>query len=149
MALFGLFKEKAKPPPPALTGTLDPKWERNARGSFNNLLDLEPDDVGIVGAGGVYVIWHGGIQPEWVFIGETADLGQAIDDAANNDEIAEYDVRGRLFVTWSPVIEEYRPGVVLYLTKMLKPVVDNPDAATEESDELTPVSVLTPGATAG
>lgn len=141
MALFGGTKA------PSLPGgaPIDPKWVRAPNGAFHQLLDLDPDDAGIRGLGGVYVVWHGGIRPQWLFVGESPSLGRAIDAAADDPDITQYRMNGGLFVSWSNVKEEFRRGVVLYLIRALKPLVPNPRAPTEESEYTKPIPVLVPG----
>ena len=142
MALFGGSKA-----PPSLSGgaPIDPKWARSPSGAFYQLLDLDPDEVGLRGTGGVYVVWHGGIRPQWLYVGESPSLGRAIDASADDPEIAQYKINGGLFVSWSTVKEEWRRGVVLYLTRALKPLVANPRAPTEETEYTKPIPVLVPG----
>lgn len=141
MALFGGSKA------PALPGgaPIDPKWARAPNGAFHLLLKLDPDEAGIRGLGGVYVIWHGGIRPQWVFVGESPSLGRAIDAAADDPDVTQYQTNGGLFVSWANVKEEWRRGVVLYLNRALKPLVNNPRAPTEESEFTKPIPVLVPG----
>ncbi len=141
MAFFGDKKTKA----PKITKPIDPKWAKSPKGSFNRLLDFEPEEANIRGVGGIYIIWHGGVKPAWVYAAETPDLARSINEAINNDEITEFEVNGSLYVSWSPVMEEYRRGVLLYLTQALKPEVINPRAPTEESNETYVIPVLLPG----
>lgn len=141
MALFGGNKT------PSLPGgaPIDPKWARSPSGSFHPLLKLDPDEAGLRGIGGVFVVWHGGIRPQWVYVGESPSLGRAIDAVADDPEITQYQTNGGLFVSWALVREEWRRGVVLYLTRALKPLIDNPRAPKEESDLTKPIPVLVPG----
>ncbi len=141
MALFGGSKA------PALPGgaPIDPKWARAPSGAFHLLLKLDPDEAGIRGLGGVFVVWHGGIRPQWVFVGESPSLGRAIDAVIDDPEVTQYQTNGGLFVSWANVKEEWRRGVVLYLNRALKPLVHNPRAPTEESEFTKPIAVLVPG----
>ena len=141
MALFGSTKA------PSLPGgaPIDPRWVRSPSGAFYQLVELDPDEAKISGVGGVYVVWHGGIRPQWVFVGETPNLGRAIDTVADDAEITQYKINGGLFVSWALVKEDFRRGVVLYLTRHLKPLIVNPRAPTEESEHTKPIPVLVPG----
>ena len=47
--------------------------------------------------------------------------------AAEDDDIASYEVNGGLFVTWSPILKERQGGVLKYLEKAMEPVVENPE----------------------
>lgn len=128
---------------PVFTGTMDPKWARNPKGKFYRLFDLDPDEAGLAGVGGVYVIWHAGVHPEWVFVGETADLSRTLAAAADNDDIQQYEVNGHLFVTWSLVLEKFRPGVVLYLSQTMGPLVNNPAVPSSDA-RVEPIKVAFP-----
>lgn len=140
MALFG--SKKKKPPPPVRPTPVD--WARNPRGQFYKFVTFEPEKAGLTG-GGVYVIWHSGVQPHWVYVGYSNDIAADLDTLADNDELMSYNSRGGLFVTWAPIKPEYRPGVVRFLTESMDPLVENPKAAVI-ADE--PVPVLVPGAKA-
>ena len=56
----------------------------------------------------MYIAWHGGVKPAWVYAGETPDLARSIGEMIDNDDITQYEINGRLYVSWSPVMEEYR-----------------------------------------
>lgn len=141
MALFG----GSKAPVITTTAPIDPKWVRAPSGGFHQLLDLDPDEAGIRGVGGVFVIWHGGIRPEWVYAGESPNIARALDQLVDNPDITQYKTHGGLFVTWSLVKEEFRRGVLLYLMRTLRPLVNNPRAPTEETEYTKPIAVLVPG----
>jgi len=143
MGLFGSKKTKN----PKITKSIDPKWAKSPKGSFNQLLRFDPEDANIRGVGGVYIAWHGGVKPAWVYAGETPDLARSIGEMIDNDDITQYEINGRLYVSWSPVMEEYRRGVVLFLTKTLKPLVENARAPKEETDTTYLIPVLLPGVT--
>jgi hypothetical protein len=139
MSLFSMLLKE--PPPPA--GPVDPKWRRNERGYFYRLMDIDVEAVGLNATGGVYAIWHRGVRPEWVYVGHSDKLGASIVAARNNDDIADFEVNGGLYVTWSPIVAEFRDGVVNYLRLQLKPVIEQ--VAGEHIDESAPpVPVLPP-----
>lgn len=143
MSLFGETTGR-----PHITKPIDPKWVRSPRGGFYKLALLDTEEANLAGVGGVYIVWHGGVKPAWVYAGESPNLARALDEIIDNDDINQYEVNGNLFVSWSPVMEEYRPGVVLYLTQVLKTLVENPRAPKEESDKVYMIPVITPGAKA-
>jgi len=126
----------------------DPKWVRSPKGGFYQLLSLDPDELNLRDVGGVYVIWHGGVRPQWVYVGETPSLARALNNAMDDEEIAQYDINGKLFVSWSPVVEKLRRGVVLYLTQSMSPLVENPRAPKEETKDTYAIPVIAPGAKA-
>ncbi len=141
MALFGGKNTE----PPKIVNPIDPKWARNSTGAFNRLLSFDPESANIRDVGGVYIVWHGGVKPAWVYVGETPNLARSINELLDNDDVTQFEINGRLYVSWSPVLEEYRRGVVLYLTQSLKPEVENPRAPTEETNETYLIPVLLPG----
>ena len=94
MALFG----SKKPTIPTRPTPVD--WGRNPRGQFYKFLSFEPEKAGLKGVGGVYVLWHSGVQPRWVYVGQSTDIAADLDALADNDEVMEYNSRGGLFVTW-------------------------------------------------
>lgn len=97
------------------------------------------------GLGGVYVVWHKGVRPEWVYVGATDDLAQALARALDDDEIFAYEPRGGLWCTWALIRPEYRNGAVAYLRRLLNPVVD-PRAGDElDLDAVQPVAIQPPG----
>ncbi len=141
MGWFGSKKDKS-PTIAANATPSDPKWARNKRGKFHKLSLFEARDEGLEGVSGVFVIWHSGVQPRWVYIDRTRDLAGAIEGVLDSDEIMDYEKRGGLFVTWSNIRDEYQPGVVRYLTEKMDPEVENPEAARIKAD---PVPVTFPG----
>ena len=138
MALFG--KSKKKTIIPVVPNNVF--WIRSPKNKFYNFLNLEPEEVGLKGVSGVYVIWHGGLRPEWIYIGQTDDLAQAFENLRGNDEVMEFQGHGSLFVTWSEIRQEFQAGVVQYLNNILKPIVANPEPP--DKDE-TPIAVYPPG----
>ena len=119
----------------------DPKWARSATGRFYRFVDLDPEELGLSGKSGVFVIWHGGVQPEWVFVDRSRDLAATFHAIAEDEEVMYYDLRGRLFVTWTLIKPEFQEGVVRYLIESLKPIIDNPNA---EAMSAEPIPVFPP-----
>ena len=138
---LGIFNKKKKPEPAYTGPPLDPNWARNRRGKFHRLLHLDPVVEGLRGVGGVYVIWHSGVKPEWVFVGRTDDMSGAIERANDQEEIMDYEKNGGLFVTWSPIFKNRQAGVVRYLHENLQPVVENPEAKSIKDG---PIAVVPP-----
>ena len=88
---------------------------------------LDSEKAGLSGIGGIYAIWHGGVRPEWVYIGMSNDLAATFRDLAGNEDICNYNVRGGLFVSWALILEDYRGGVLRFLNDSMKPLVPNPE----------------------
>ncbi|MBF0167081.1 MAG: hypothetical protein HQL45_05570 [Alphaproteobacteria bacterium] len=141
MGLFSSSDETfdSKTPP------IDPAWGKSPKGHFYRLAHLEPDEVGLPGLGGVYVVWHKGVRPEWLYVAATEDLGKALMQALEDTDISSYEPRGGLWCTWAPIRPEFRNGVVLYLRKLLKTVIPPKPADEIEEGSVQPVAVLPPG----
>ncbi|WNK00665.1 hypothetical protein L2D14_04400 [Thalassospiraceae bacterium LMO-JJ14] len=138
--MFGIFKKKK--PAPAYSGPpIDPKWERNKQGKFFRLSHLDTRAEGLQGYGGVFVIWHSGVKPQWVYVGASDDLAQAINAASDDGDIMSYEVNGGLFVSWAPILKLRRNGVMRFLIEAMQPVVENPDAKGIKDG---PISVIVP-----
>ncbi len=121
----------------------DPKWVRSAKKRFHRFLRLDPEGEGLTRTSGVYVIWHAGVRPAWIYVGRSADLAAALHHHGHNRAITKHEVHGGLYVTWALVREEYQDGVVKYLTDSLKPRVENPEF---RPTDVIPVPVTIPGA---
>jgi hypothetical protein len=139
---FGSRSKKRKEATIPFTGVQDPHWVRGPSGGFQRLSVLAGGDEAL-GKGGVYVVWHAGVKPEWVWVGESDDVGDALDALYENPDVMAYEVHGGLLATWSPVAEEFRRGVVLYLHGVMAPQVPNP-AVDAYDESVQPVPVLLP-----
>lgn len=113
---------------PLFSEPVDPGWVHARDGDFFPFLTLDPEEMGLNKIGGVFLIWHAGVRPEWVYAGHSTDLAAAFHHAGNNSDITEYEVNGGLFVTWAPVLPEYRASVVKYIDEHFKTLVPNPSA---------------------
>jgi len=143
MAIFGSFASKNRPPTPGPPGPPeDPRWSRSASGLFRRFAKLDPEAEGLEGKGGVFVIWHGGLRPRWVYAGSSGDMAKALHEVAADDDVMAYEVNGGLFVSWAFIKEEFRGGVVKYLNEAMDPLVENSAAAALEDD---PIAVIFPG----
>lgn len=138
MGLFGFGDDEEQE---RFTQPVDPNWVHARSGGFFPLLYLDPEEQGLIKVGGIYLIWHTGVHPEWVYAGHTNDLASALHHAGNNPDINYYEKNGGLFVAWAPVIEKYRPGVVKYLQTSFKTLISNSDAF---DDKTVPVPVTAP-----
>lgn len=142
MGIFGFGKDdKEEDKAPVFTKPVDPGWVRNPTGGFFSFLDLDPEELNLSGVAGVYLIWHSGVRPEWVYVGHTKDMAASFHSAGKNSEITFYEQNGGLQVAWAPVMEEYREGVVKYISENFNPLVPNTDGY---SDNTRPVPVIAP-----
>ena len=119
----------------------DPRWARTKTGYFHRLLTFDPEANGLTGASGVYVVWHGGVNPGWVFIGRGDDLARTFHDLADDEAVMSYNIRGGIFVTWSLINKEFQNGVVRHLNDTLRPKIENAASALKSA---TPVPVSPP-----
>lgn len=142
MALFGRKKKQFGP----VVEPIDPKWAKSGDGRYPHFFDLDPEAARLDGASGVYIIWHGGIKPGWVYVGWGDDIGADLRILADDDDVDFYERRGRLFCSWCFIRQDYQQSVVAFLTKALKPKVANPAAEGLADAELIPV--VPPGLTA-
>ena len=141
MAIFGSFTKKPSQQPPAGPPE-DPKWSRTANGLFRRFANLDPEAEGLGGKSGVFVVWHGGLKPRWVYVAASADLAGALHDAVEEEDVMAYAVHGGLFVTWAFIKAEFQGGVVKYLNEAMDPLVENPAAAVAAD---RPIAVIFPG----
>lgn len=138
MALFGKPKKKTSP----FTVPTDIGWIKSPRGNFYKFLGMDPYILGLEGISAVYVIWHGGLRPEWLYVGHSDDLAATFETHREDNEIRNYDGQGGLYVTWAMIRPEYQVGVCRYLIRTLQPLIFNP----EEFDEEEPsIPVYPPG----
>ena len=68
---------------------------------------------------GVYIIWHGGMEPAVVYVGQ-GNIKERLAVHRNNPDIQQYKHLD-LYVTWATVSEESRIGVEAYLIDMWNP----------------------------
>lgn len=120
----------------------DPNWAQAGNGRFHRFLRLDPEAEGLSGVGGVYVIWHAGVHPDWVYVGRSADLAASFHYLVHNKDIMRHEVHGGLYVSWALIREEYQEGVVKYLTDTLRPSAENPEFRRAD---VMPVPVIAPG----
>ena len=77
---------------------------------------------------GVYIIWHGGNNPQTVRVGQ-GFIKDRIESHRSDSEVQAYADLG-LYVTWAYVQENYLDGVEVFLAQNLNPLVGErfPDA---------------------
>lgn len=134
--IFGPSEKKPLPPPAPIS------WVRNRNGNFFKLVTLNAAKAGIAG-GGVFVVWHSGVKPHWVMVGQSDDLARTIDALRDDMELLEYDARGGLFVSWALIKPEYRAGIVKYLHDTMEPLLERGGSIDAKVE---PIPVLAPGA---
>ena len=86
--------------------------------------------------GGIYIIWHAGVRPEWVYAAKSNDLAADLDSIQDNEDLMYYDSQGGLFVTWALIRPEYQDGVLSYLYDNMAPLVENPNPPKKKTKRL-------------
>ena len=71
---------------------------------------------------GVYIIWHGGIQPKVVYVG-MGNIRERLRHHRNDPSIQRYSYNG-LFVTWASVEKSKQPGIEAHLISKWKPLAN-------------------------
>ena len=94
-------------------------WVKSAT---NEWLPLNFNLASVVPTTGVYVIWHSGVTPWTVRVGQ-GDIAARLGTHRNDTAIAAHSVKGGLFVTWAAVPALYLDGVERYLADQLQPLV--------------------------
>ncbi len=93
-------------------------------GPFPRLLQMDHDAIqAIPEGGGLLALWHGGVRPQWVFVGHTEDLRTTVHQAQSHPDLILYDRNEGLWVSWSICEPGDRPGVVVYLNNQLEPAL--------------------------
>ena len=99
--------------------TLD--WKKYTNGKWCRLLDLDLAHSHFDNLKGVYAIWHMGLQPKWVRIGQ-GEIRDRLGKHREDSEIISFRAHG-LFVTWAPVDADFRDGIERFLGEKLNPLV--------------------------
>ncbi len=143
MGLFDFFGSKKGGA--AKSDVIEVAWSKNPQGKFRRLPFVELGSEDLSGVSAVYVLWHGGVKPGWVYVGMTDDLATDLKDAKQNADIMDYDSRGGLYVTWQVFSKSMGPGVMAFLTDALQPEIRNPESDIYRNKPH--VRVLPPGYT--
>lgn len=136
-----LFGDQNKPPP-------DPYWQRDPSQRFYRLIRMQPGRPNLTGRGGVFVLFHKGVQPGWVYVGAATDLAVAVERLQEHRAVGRLEARGGLYMTWAFIRQDKRDGVVAYLRQHMKPEVV--DSALDRElgcrpEGATPIPVQGPG----
>lgn len=143
MGLFDFFGGKKSGP--SGSKVMEVAWSKNAQGKFRRMPFVELAKENVTGVKAIYVLWHGGVKPGWVYVGYADDLATDLMDAKQNRDIMEYDMRGGLYVTWQVFPDKMAPGVFAFLSDALQPSVRNPEVDMYRNKDH--VKVVPPGYT--
>ena len=93
-------------------------------GPFPRLMLMENETIqAIPEGGGLLAFWHGGVRPQWVFVGHTEDLRTTVHQAQSHPDLILYDGNEGLWVSWAICESSDRPGAVVYLNNQLEPAL--------------------------
>lgn len=108
------------------------KWEKNVSNSnwyeLNDICPLNITDSG------VYLIWHSGVDPHVVYVGQ-GDISKRISLHQNDSKILDYESEGTLYATWAYVEDPFKKGVERFLVDTYKPLVN------VKTSDVRPISV--------
>lgn len=119
-------------------------WKKSEQGNYMRLLHIRVGRDVREGEGGVYVIWHMGMKPGWVFVGKSNNLADTLEEAKDDKELTYYEKSGGLFVTWAPFKPQFRDGIVNYLREALAPAVTACDVDLPINEAAPPIRVNAP-----
>jgi len=95
-------------------------WVKSTKGEW---LSLDRVNLDPVKTTGVYIIWHGGNNPQVVRIGQ-GDIASRLNEHRRNHQIKQYLNSGPLMVTWATVNNALAlDGIERYLAELYSPVV--------------------------
>lgn len=135
MALKGLVGKLSEKLASTLTSKPDRGPWQPSQGGYPRLMALEQDELdGLQGIGGLYVLWHRGVRPQWLAVNHTEDLCAALKAAQIDPDILLYDQNDGVFVTWAECLREQRLGAVQYLHSALEPALAEPVSEPEASN---------------
>lgn len=143
MGLFDLFKGGARGS--GSSKALEVAWSKNADGKFRRLNLVNVSSERLDGIQGIFIVWHGGVKPGWVYVGLSDDLASDLQDAKHSQDIMEYNSRGGLYVTWQTFPDSMAGSVFAFLSDVLQPEVRNPDSELYKGKKH--VKVIPPGYT--
>jgi len=97
------------------------EWIKCEGNHWCNLLTVDLESDHFDGLEGVYIIWHGGQNPETVRVGQ-GNIRDRLSAHKEDSEILEYRQQ-KLYVTWARVSESQHDGIEKYLGERLHPLV--------------------------
>ena len=98
------------------------EWIRGANHQWPDLKMLNLDGPQFDQAQGVYIIWHGGNEPDIVCVGQ-GNIRERLKAESKNESVLEFE-KYRLYVAWAPVEGNERTGIERYLSRKLMPKVE-------------------------
>ena len=88
---------------------------------YPRLLELDFAAHGLEGKSGIFALWHLGVRPQWLKIGGSHTLGEALSAYSRHEDILSYDRNRGVFVAWAYSHPENWEGQINFLAEHLKP----------------------------
>ena len=98
-------------------------WGRCTENQWCPLMNLNLDHEYFSGMEGVYIIWHGGNQPQTLYVGQ-GSIAARLRWHREDPRFTPYLHHG-LFTTWARVEALSRPGIERYLIDTLTPILND------------------------
>ena len=98
------------------------EWMRGTDQKWPDLSRLDLENSVFDNAEGVYIVWHGGTQPEIVAIGQ-GKIRERLKAELKDQNVRNFE-KFKLYVAWAPAEQNERPGIEKYLAGKLSPQVD-------------------------
>lgn len=111
-----------------ITSTLTTKSDRGPwqpeSGPYPLLLEMADDDLKpLVGKSGVFMLWHRGVRPQWIFTGFGPDLAAAFTLLRSDSDIRAYHLNEGVYAAWAFTSLEDCPGIVSHLRIQAQPAI--------------------------
>ena len=104
-------------------------WVRNAENRWPTLSAIDLKDPQLQEAEGVYIIFHGGMNPGIVSVGQ-GKIGDQVKAESQDKGVLEFE-KFKLYIAWAQTGKEERPGIEKYLSEKLSPKVSRPSLEAE------------------
>lgn len=103
------------------------RWHKDA--SKSNWYRLSELNLANVVGSGVYLIWHTGVNPRVIYVGQ-GQIAERLSAHQSDASILSYASEGTLLTTWARVDDRFAKGVERYLTDTYWPLLNRkrPDA---------------------
>ena len=96
-------------------------WKRDS--ATLNWYKLRDVDFGYIMGSGVYLIWHGGVCPRAVYVGQGI-IAERLKAHQRDPKIMVFEKFGSLFTSWGNVAARNFDGVERFLVEKYAPVVN-------------------------
>lgn len=96
-------------------------WKRDSANS--NWYKLRDVDFGYITGSGVYLIWHSGVSPRAVYVGQ-GNIAERLKAHQRDPKIMIFEKFGSLFASWGNVEAQNFDGVERFLIEKYAPVLN-------------------------